>query len=55
MDTIDLFMNWYNHDRAHRSLDWENQETLAQAFSCKMPPAVEDVIDQQTGEEYDVR
>ena len=31
-DPIDLFMQWYNHDRPHMSLDWENQETLAQTF-----------------------
>ena len=55
MDAIDRFMDWYNHDRAHRSLYWENQETPAQAFSRKMPPAGETVIDQQTGKEYDVR
>ena len=25
-DLIDLFMQWYNYDRAHMSLDWNNQE-----------------------------
>ncbi len=38
LDAIDRFMDWYNHDRVHHPLDWENQETLAQAFSRKMPP-----------------
>ncbi len=54
-DPIDLFMQWYNHDRPHRSLDWDNQETPAQAFLRKMPKEGETVIDGQTGEEYDVK
>ena len=54
MDAIDRFMDWYNHDRAHRSLDWENQETPAQTFSRNMPHAGETVIDQQTSDEYGV-
>ncbi len=40
--------------RPHRSLDWDNQETPAQAFVRKMPEG-ETAIDGQAGEEYDVR
>ncbi len=47
-DPIDLFMQWYNHDRPHRSPDWDNQETSSQAFLRKMPKE-ETVIDGQTG------
>ncbi len=54
-DPVDLFTKWYNYDRPHMSLDRENQETLAQAYERKMPPAGETVIDGQTGEEYHVR
>ena len=45
-------MEWYNHDRPHMSLDWDNLETPAQAFKRKMPPAGETVVDGQTGQEY---
>lgn len=49
-------MKWYNHNRPHMSLDWENQETPAQAFAKKMPKEGETaVIDEHTGEEFDVR
>ena len=27
-----LFMKWYNHDRPHMSLNWDELETPAQAF-----------------------
>ena len=54
-DPMDLFMKWYNYDRPHMSLDWDNQETPAQAFERKMPEEGQTVIDEQTGEEYDVR
>ena len=37
MDAIDRFMDWYNHDRAHRSLDRENQEIPVQA-ACQSSP-----------------
>ena len=54
-DPVDLFMRWYNHDRPHMSLDWDNLETPARAFARKMPKKAEEkVIDGQTGEEYDV-
>lgn len=51
-DAIDRFMEWYNCERDHMSLDWENQETPAQAFMRKMAPKGETIIDQHTGEEY---
>ena len=54
-DPMDLFMDWYNNRRPHQSLDFENLETPAQAFARKMPPMGETVIDEQTGEKYDVR
>lgn len=49
---IDRLMDWYNNDRDHMSLDWENLETPAQAFARKMPPKGGTVTDTQTGEEY---
>ncbi|MCE2498704.1 MAG: transposase [Nitrosopumilaceae archaeon] len=52
-DPIDLFMRWYNYDRPHMSL--EDGETPAEAFERKMAPKGERIIDEQTGEEYDVR
>ena len=51
-DPVERFMEWYNHDRPHMSLDWDNLETPAQAFKRKMPPAGETVVDGQTGQEY---
>ena len=51
-DPVERFMEWYNHDRPHMSLDWDNLETPAQAFKRKMPPAGETVVDSQTGQEY---
>ena len=51
-DPIDLFMQWYNYDRPHMSLNRDERETPAQAFVRKMPPKGETVIDEQTGEEY---
>ena len=54
-DPIDLFMKWYNYDRPHMSLDWDNLETPVQAFESKMPGEGQTVTDGQTGEEYDVK
>lgn len=51
---IDRLMHWYNNERDHMSLDWENLETPAQAFVRKMPPKGRTVVDTQTGEEYRV-
>ena len=51
-DLIDLFMQWYNYDRQHMSLNKDEQETPAQAFVREMPPNGETVIDEQTEEEY---
>ena len=48
-------MRWYNHNRPHMSLDWDDPETPVQAFARKMPRVTEErVIDGQTGEEYNV-
>ena len=52
---MDRFMGRYNHDRPHMSLDWDSQETPAQAFMRKMPKEGETAIDGKTGEEFDVR
>ena len=49
---IDRFMEWYNYNRAHRSLDWANSETPYQAFIRKMAPSGQIVTDSQTGEKY---
>ena len=51
-DPIDLFMKWYNYDRPHMSLNWDELETPAQAFERKMASEGETVIDTQTGDEY---
>ena len=51
-DPVVRFIEWYNNDRPHMSLDWDNLETPAQAFKRKMPPAGETVVDSQTGQEY---
>ena len=44
---IDLFMRWYSYDRPHMSLDWEYQETPAQAFERKMLGEGQTVVDGQ--------
>jgi len=54
-DTIDELVHWYNNIKPHMSLDWDNLETPAQAFVRKMPEKGTRVIDEQTGEEYDVK
>ena len=46
-DLVDLFMQWYNYDRAHMSLDWNNQERSVQAFKREMPKSGETVIVRQ--------
>ncbi len=53
--TIDELVRWYNHIKPHMSLDWDNLETPAKAYARKMPEKGTRVIDDQTGEEYDVR
>ena len=37
-DPIDMFMQWYNYDRPHMSLNRDERKTPAQAFVRKMPP-----------------
>ena len=51
-DAVARFIEIYNYERAHQSLDWDNQETPAQAFARKMPPKDKIVMDKQTGEKY---
>ena len=51
-DPMDLFMQWYNYRRTHMSLN--DGETPAEAFERKMAPKGKRIIDEQTGEEYDV-
>ncbi len=51
-DPVDLFMQWYNYERPHMSLDGSRP---AEAFKAKMPPKGATVIDRETGEEYHVR
>ncbi len=51
-DPTGLFMEWHDNQRPHMSLDWEGQETPAQAFARKMPEPGETTTDGQTGEEY---
>jgi putative transposase len=51
-DAVGRFIEIYNYERAHQSLDWDNQETPAQAFVRKMPPKDKIVVDEQTGEKY---
>lgn len=53
-EPIDLFMRWYNYERPHMSLDYDNLETPWEAFRRKMPPAGTVVVDEQTKEEYAV-
>ena len=47
-DPIDLFMQWYNYDRPHRSLNWAELETPVEAFKRKMPKE-DRIVDEQTG------
>ena len=51
-DPIDLFIKWYNYERPHMSLDYDNLETPWKAFQRKMPPAGTGVVDEQTKEEH---
>ena len=44
---VDLFMRRYNYDRPHMLLDWEYQETPAQAFERKMLGEGQTVVDGQ--------
>lgn len=44
-DPIDLFMIWYNTDRHHMSLDWDNLQTSVPAFVRKIPESEITVID----------
>ena len=35
-DPVERFVEWFNHDRPHMSLDLDNLETPAQAFTRKI-------------------
>ncbi len=54
-DTIDGLVHWYNHIKPHMSLDWDNLETPAKVMQERCPEKGTRVIDEQTGEEYDVK
>ena len=51
-DAVARLIEWYNYEKAHQSLDWENPETPAWAHVRKMPLRGETVVDAQTREEY---
>ena len=51
-DPVDRFIEWYNHERPHMSLDRKSRETPARAFIRKMARVGETVVDAQSGEEY---
>ena len=53
--TIDELVRWHNHIKPHMSLDLDSPETPAKAYARKMPEKGTRVIDEQTGEQYDVR
>ncbi len=57
-DKRTCFWRWQNTsnvlDTYHMSLDWDNLETFAKAYARKMPKKGTRVIDERTGEEYDV-
>ena len=40
MDPVEALVDWYNN-KPHRSLDWKNHETPAQAFARKAAPEAE--------------
>ena len=40
-DPVARFVNWYNNERPHESLDWDVLETPALAFRRKMAPCKE--------------
>ena len=44
-DPVARFVKYYNYQRPHMSLDWENQETPYQAFRRKMRSAEETVAE----------
>jgi len=37
-ETLDEFVEWYNHKRPHMSLNLDELETPYQAFLRKLPP-----------------
>ena len=47
-------MRWCNHIRPHMSLDWDSLEAPAKVFMRKMPPKEFTIVDEQSGEVYDV-
>ena len=51
-DVVGRFIEIYNYERTHQSLDWDNQKTPPQAFVRKMFPKDRVVVDEQTGEKY---
>ena len=53
-ENILRFVTWCSHIRPHMSLDWDSLETPVGAFIRKMPPKGTTVVDEQSGEMYDV-
>ena len=37
-NSVDKFIHWYNYDKPHMSLDFDNAETPEEAFWRKLPP-----------------
>ena len=52
-DPVARFIQWYNYERPHESLDWDNLETPAQAFVRKRPLAEETDMVESSGETRD--
>ena len=46
-DPVARFVRWYNHERPHESLNDEDLETPAQAFTRKMPPQDVPVVEEK--------
>ena len=51
---LDRLMEWYNYKRPHMSLNLKKIETPSEAYRRKMPE-LGTVIDEQSGEVYDVK
>lgn len=51
---LDRLMVWYNYKRPHMSLNLKKVETPYEAYNRKMPEPGTTVIDEESGEMYDV-
>lgn len=52
---LDRLMVWYNYKRPHMSLNLDKIETPYEAYHRKMPEPGTTVIDEESGEVYDVK